>query len=615
MVAARSLAARRPLRRVFSLLLACAAALQAAEITTSLEPPAVPAGQGATLTIRVVGGNVTKLTAADPPPNLILNGPSQGREIRSINGVTTASLTLTYQLGSLTPGDYAIAPFTLVVDGAEVQTEPFQLKVLPSASQAPAGLASGAGTGAPPPAPPTAAQGDFGFLTVELASKSRQHIWVGEIAPVRIQAWIPSEARANFSSQLQTVGSSFTLHHLSDQPQQSVQESQGQAFRVLTWYGGLSATKDGTYPPDLSLKATVARRDPSPPKGNSPFDDLFGRMIQQDVVLRSKTDPSANLEIRPLPEADRPPDFGGAVGKFSFAKALIPSDWRTGEPQSIAAEITGEGNFQLLQQPTLTPAADWKTYSGSTSFAPGDLASFSGTSSFRFNGVPSRAGAYDLHLAFSFFDPDQGRFQTAESAPQKVAISGPDVIPPPPVAAPDPTPAPPPKAQLPAPPRPQDSAVASLRPLVFRPAFHQIVANCAAAALLGLLLRGTRARWANPQRRARAAQDRALRQALDHAASLAQRGDAPGFFAAGRRALQARLATLWQRPGSALALADLAEKLPPDSPVIAFFRQADQAEFSPPMPFAPSPLPEAQALLEQALQSLNIPSGSAASPP
>ena len=137
-------------------LLALAAPLTAAEVTATLIPESVPAGQGATLTIRIVNGDVTALNAPEVP-GLIFQGPNQGRQVNMVNGVTTSSMTLTYAVGSMTAGDYTIPPFTVTVDGAGVQTQPLKLKVTPSAAQTPAGLPPGNATGQPSVTPaPTA---------------------------------------------------------------------------------------------------------------------------------------------------------------------------------------------------------------------------------------------------------------------------------------------------------------------------------------------------------------------------------------------------------------------------------------------------------------------------
>ena len=378
------------------------ATLRAAEVTATLSSPSVPAGEGAQLSIKIINGEVTALTAPEVP-GLILNGPNQGRQVSIVNGVRTSAMSLTYVVGSLAAGEYDIPPFRLTVDGAEVQTQAFKLSVTPSAAQAPAGLGT-RGAASPPAAPnPTAGEESLGFLTVEFVSQKRQHAWVGEIAPVLIKAWLPAESRVSLTTPLQPKGSSFTLHNLSPQPRQEMEEHNGKRYLVVSWFGGLSATKAGSYPPDLSMKINIQVPDPAGQgqRGRDFFGRLIQPMIQKEVELRSKTDESAYLEIRALPVEGRPESFSGAVGKFAFGRSNIPAQWKTGEPQQIATEVAGEGNFNLLLQPTLKADKDWKSYGGQSSFAPRDAASFSGTTTYRFSQVPRQAGSQQVGLNLS----------------------------------------------------------------------------------------------------------------------------------------------------------------------------------------------------------------------
>ena len=101
----------------------------------------------------------------------------------------------------------------------------------------------------------------FGFLTISPVAQDRSYVYVGEIAPVRIQAWIPADARAQLRSGIQPEGKAFTLHHVSDRPQQTQEIKDGKRYLVVTWYGGISATKAGKYPAALSVDVTVAVRD------------------------------------------------------------------------------------------------------------------------------------------------------------------------------------------------------------------------------------------------------------------------------------------------------------------------------------------------------------------
>ena len=123
------------------------------------------------------------------------------------------------------------------------------------------------------------------------------------------------------------------------------------------------------------------------------------------------------------------------------------------------------------------------------------------------------------------------------------------------------------------------------------------------ALFAGFFYRIILTRWQNPRRLAQAASAKALRAAMREAEGFAARGDVPGFFAASRRALQVHLATLWQRPASAITLADVTRQLPPDSAIVSFFLEADCQEFSPQPTLSPAELPSWRLRLEQALTS------------
>ena len=104
-------------------------------------------------------------------------------------------------------------------------------------------------------------------------------MYVGEIAPVRIRAWLPADARVQLRSGIQPEGKAFTLHNVSDQPQQTSEIKDGKRYHVVTWYGGISATKAGNYPASLSVDATVAVRDTSAPQAPPTDGRTFRRPV------------------------------------------------------------------------------------------------------------------------------------------------------------------------------------------------------------------------------------------------------------------------------------------------------------------------------------------------
>jgi hypothetical protein len=211
-----------------------------------------------------------------------------------------------------------------------------------------------------------------------------------------------------------------------------------------------------------------------------------------------------------------------------------------------------------------------------------------------------------VHLSFSYFDPESGAYQTADSPPQSIQITGADLAPEP---EPPATAAQPDKIKEPenplAPLRTRDSATASLTPWAYTPAFRRFLTSLSLLLLAAFSWRGFQHVRQNPARLARAAHAQALRTALSEVDTHAGRGDVPRFFAAARRALQVRLAPQYQRPAHAITHADLTAQLSEDSPVVQFFREADLVEFSRPDPNAPQNLPNWRALLNRAMNALN----------
>lgn len=590
-------------------------AAPAAEVEALLDRDSVPAGNGAILTLKISGGSAGQ-PAIPTIADFIFQPRGTSNQIQVINGLTSVSVIYTYAVGSNTPGDYEIPAIEIVVDGAKLSTKPLKLKVLDSAAaQPPAGIAP------TPPGQQAAGEGEaetgekrFGFLTVELADSKRSHAYVGEIAPVRIRAWLPNDARTQLRSGIQPEGKAFTLHNVSGQPQQTQEIKDGKRYTVVTWFGGISATKAGKYPASLSLDATVAVRDTSAPKPQrrrmgGPFDDPFfdnvfenmnAPMIQKDVTLKSD---DQEIEVRPLPEEGRPSGFTGAVGEFKFEGVQIPNDWKTGEPQQIAAKLGGSGNFSLMKAPVITPPDAWKTYPGKDEFTAGDEASFSGSKSFQFSAVPRKGGAQDVALDFSYFDPAAESYKTIISPPQKTQVSGQDLV--------DIEPAATPAAK-----EPEKKVVgivaqhlamsppASLVPLVSRPAFIPLLVVAAVLCVLGKILGWLRVRRDDPRRRALAAMELATREALAAAGQCAAARDVSGWFAAARLAIQQRLGAVWNQPAQAITLAEITARIPEDSPVTRFFLEADRHEYS--RQSSGEILPQWRSLLDEAMASLSL---------
>ena len=553
------------------------ATLHAVEVTARISGNTVPAGQGVMLNVTV---------QADSPPDrqpsipevkdLILQPRGTSQQIQMNNGKLTRSITYSFVVGSNKAGDYEIPAITVLVRGKEYTTQPLSLKVAASPNATPAGINEEEEPEIP---------GKYGHLRFQMVSKDRKHVYPGEIAPVRIQAYFPAEAQVSLSSMPRPEGSAFTLHNLSEKPSQTTELIDGKRFLVVTWFGGLSATKAGEYPASFKLTGTVAVRDNSarrqrpsgfddPFFGGSLLNSFFAPMIQKDVELI--TDEPPQLEVRELPKEGRPADFSGAIGEFEFQSVSIPDSLKTGEPCQIQALVAGAGNFSLLAAPLPSPKEDWKTYKGSEDFEPNDVASFSGAKTFRFNAVPLVPGEKEVELAFSYFDPEKGEYRELKSSSQKVVITG-DVVKPTELA----------EAKQPEPPQlavPQLAPIATslgavtpYQPLSAAGWFAPVVAGC---GLLSLAIVGVgwwNGRGADPVKEARKATRLAVREALDATDEAVARGDTAAFFLNARNAIRIGIAQRESMKPEAVTLADLDLE---DDTIAGILAKTDQLEYS-----------------------------------
>jgi hypothetical protein len=132
------------------------------------------------------------------------------------------------------------------------------------------------------------------------------------------------------------------------------------------------------------------------------------------------------IDVRPLPEADRPAGFEGAVGRFTVEARPDRREARTGEAISVVVKIRGEGNMRSITPPRPEPTTEFSVYPPRTlqaGSAPGDPGEEE--RAWEFILVPRRPGEQVLpSFAFSFFDPERGAYATVDAPGGRLSVSG-----------------------------------------------------------------------------------------------------------------------------------------------------------------------------------------------
>lgn len=123
------------------------------------------------------------------------------------------------------------------------------------------------------------------------------------------------------------------------------------------------------------------------------------------------------LEVRPLPEAGRPPEFTGAVGSFSARAEVEPATVLLGESLKLRLAIEGRGNLTRFEPPRFSEIGGFRVLGMIEE--PG-----AGSRTFTFDLAPVSAQVWQVPgIAFAYFDPEPpGSYRIARTQPIDVVV-------------------------------------------------------------------------------------------------------------------------------------------------------------------------------------------------
>jgi hypothetical protein len=144
--------------------------------------------------------------------------------------------------------------------------------------------------------------------------------------------------------------------------------------------------------------------------------DMFGRVIYTNGNKRVSAG-AKTISVKALPEAGKPADFSGAVGKFDFRVTPSKTNLKSGESLDLLVSVTGSGNMKLFNLPKpvvpnslemYDPVHDEKVNT--------TLAGMSGKISDKYTIIPQFKGNYPIKpMQFSYFDLGSGTYKTISS--------------------------------------------------------------------------------------------------------------------------------------------------------------------------------------------------------
>ncbi|HPN73100.1 MAG TPA: BatD family protein, partial [Candidatus Omnitrophota bacterium] len=333
------------------------------KLEASLELERVYPGNPVYLYLVFTGSSNVRQPEVAPVDGLNIRQVGSSTQMSVVNGVVAQSITYSYLIMPLKPGVYDIGPFAAVFGGQTYRADAVTLTVdgspqgTPTASPVPTSPRKSA----VPPSPLPSSSDDNAvfysgndiFLVTEI---DKTRIYVNEVVPVTIKLLVdnvglkdieyPAYPHEGFSS------GEFI------KPERKRESYRGTVYDTLEFRQDLSAFKEGYY---VIGPATIRCKMMSRSQRTSRRSSIFGVSVFMDdpfstgyetypIELRSN---QIEVEVLPFPEKDKPADFKGAVGVFSFDASVSPAEVKVGDPITVKMSVTGHGNLDTVTAPEI----------------------------------------------------------------------------------------------------------------------------------------------------------------------------------------------------------------------------------------------------------------------
>ncbi|WP_232827476.1 BatD family protein [Winogradskyella aurantiaca] len=144
--------------------------------------------------------------------------------------------------------------------------------------------------------------------------------------------------------------------------------------------------------------------------------DIFGNRIMTKVP-QTVTAGAVSINAKPLPEAGKPADFKGAVGRFDFSVTTSKTSLNATESLQAKVEVSGKGNLKLFELPELNVPSSLEVYEPEyKDNVRTDLRGMRGSISNTYTIVPQYRGKYPVpSISFSYFDLDSKTYKRINS--------------------------------------------------------------------------------------------------------------------------------------------------------------------------------------------------------
>lgn len=402
-----------------SLLWLCALSASAEiSVTAIFNPPRVALGDQAQYVVEITETDtkrqpeIERVTSLPIPQSgglELTNGRTgSSQETRIINGAREYSVTQQLIIDANAPrvGSFILPSYVFQYKGQTLRVPEATLQVVERAADAVPSIDE----------------------LIFLKADTPDQLYIGQTTSLQLKLYIAQSVRLSALNSFDRSADGFTISELPDSEETS-EIVNGRSYRVLNWTLTITPIQTGVQ--DLNFQFTVSASLPG--QNNRSRDPLgrrgFGTSLFDDFFTRSErftlyTEPT-RVEVLRLPSADAPASFSGAIGDFAMQIYTDRNQSQVGEPIMLSVEISGSGNFDRINGPSIPETADWRAYEPESNFqARSPSSALLGTKRFDYVMIPKQAGTLEIpEIRFAYFEADAKRYTQLSSPTIKIEVS------------------------------------------------------------------------------------------------------------------------------------------------------------------------------------------------
>ena len=321
--------------------------------------------------------------------NFTVSQGGTSSRVEIINGKVNSGIDYTYYIQPKKTGTFKIGPAEVKIDGKLYQSQSRSLSVVKSA----------------------ASEGSKRSALLLSTGISSKEVYVEEQTIYTLKLYNRTNIR---DISLNLPEHEHLVFKQLGKPREYRSTVNGQSYEVLEVRYAVVANVAGSYVIGPA-KMNMTVLEPRSRRRRNLFDDPFFSFSSGRPVTLSGE--SLELTVLPLPEAGKPKNFSGLIGKFNIESQLEPASVTAGESATLTVQVKGQGNVQRIPDLKFPELKDAKIYADQPVLnVEQNENGLGGVKTMKWALVPEKQGHIEVPpMVLSFFDPETKQYITLES--------------------------------------------------------------------------------------------------------------------------------------------------------------------------------------------------------